>query len=118
MGLERFGAVSVAVDYGPPSVDKALGALPVLRDYLTRLGLAATIDRLCPMRASPGWVSHGQVIAALVANRLTSPTPLLHVETWARDWAVEEIFDIPPDALNDDRVAAQPGASCPATAQQ
>jgi hypothetical protein len=26
------------------------------------------------------YASHGQVIEALIANRLTSPTPLVHVE--------------------------------------
>jgi len=31
-GLGLFGAVSVARDYGPPSVEKPLGALPVVRD--------------------------------------------------------------------------------------
>ncbi|WP_232291925.1 DUF4277 domain-containing protein [Frankia sp. QA3] len=60
-----------------------------------------------------GRVSHGQVIAVLVANRLTSPTPLLHVESWARQWAVEEMFDIAPDALNDDRVGRALDALAP-----
>src|SRR5262245_12787598 len=103
LGLERCGAVS-AVGYGPSSVEKALGALPVIRDYLDRLGRAATIDRLCPMRDQVGRVSHGRVIAALVANRLTSPNRLLHVERWARDWAVAETCDIPPHARSADRV--------------
>jgi hypothetical protein len=101
------------MDYGPPSVEKPLGALPVVRDYLARLDLAATIDRLAPMRDQVNRISHGQVIAALVANRLTSPTPLLHVETWAREWAVEEMFDIPADALNDDRVGRALDALAP-----
>ncbi len=77
--------VSVIMDYGPPSVEKSLGALPVVRDYLARLDLAGTIDQLAPMRADVSRISHGQVIAALVANRLTSQTPLRHVETWARE---------------------------------
>ncbi|WP_248819438.1 IS1634 family transposase, partial [Frankia sp. AgB32] len=101
------------MDYGPPSVEKPLGALPVARDYLGRLDVAATIDRLAPIRDKVSRVSHGQVIAALVANRLTSPTPLLHVERWARDWAVEEMFDIPADALNDDRVGRALDALAP-----
>jgi Domain of unknown function (DUF4277) len=44
------------------------------------------------------------VIEALVANRLTSPRPLLRVADWAREWAVEEVFGIAPDTLNDDRI--------------
>jgi hypothetical protein len=105
--------VSVVAGYGPPSVEKPLGALPVVRDYLARLDLAGTIDRLAPMRDKVSRVTHGQVIAALVANRLTSPTPLLHVESWARQWAVEEMFDIAPDALNDDRVGRALDALAP-----
>ena len=106
-------AVSVARDYGPPSVEKPLGALPVVRDYLARLGVAGTIDRLAPIRDKVSRASHGEVIAALVANRLTSPTPLLHVETWAREWAVEEVFGIAPDVLNDDRVGRALDALAP-----
>jgi transposase len=90
------------MEYGPPSVEKALGALPVVRDFLARLDLAGTVDRLCPVR-DVARVTHGQVVEALVANRLTSPSPLVRVADWARDWAVEEMFGIPADALNDDR---------------
>jgi transposase len=91
------------LEYGPPSYEKSLGALPVVRDVLARLDLAGTVDRLCPVR-DLARVTHGQAVVALVANRLTSPSPLVHVEDWAREWAVEEMFGIPPDALNDDRV--------------
>ncbi|MGI8433241.1 MAG: IS1634 family transposase [Nocardioidaceae bacterium] len=54
------------------------------------------------------------MIEALVANRLTSPTPLVHVQDWARAWAVEEIFGTDPGALNDDRI----GRALDATAAQ
>jgi hypothetical protein len=50
------------------------------------------------------YVTHGQVIEALVANRLTSPTPIGHVEDWARARALEEVFSIAPEAFNDDRI--------------
>ncbi|KDA40397.1 IS1634 family transposase [Frankia sp. BMG5.23] len=116
-GLGLFVAVSVIAGYGPPSVEKSLGVLPVVRDYLARLDLAGTIDRLAPMRADVSRVSHGQVIAALVANRLTSPTPLSHVTSWAREWAVEEMFDIASDALNDDRVGRALDAFAPVCEQ-
>jgi transposase len=58
-------------------------------------------------------VTHGQVIEALVANRLTSPRPLLRVQDWARQWAVEEVFGIAPDALNDDRIGRALDAIAP-----
>lgn len=89
--------------YGPPSVEKTLGSLPVVAEFCRRLDVAGTIDRLCPVR-SVAKLTHGQVIETLVANRLTSPTPLLRVEDWAREWAVEEVFGAVPETLNDDRV--------------
>jgi transposase len=95
---------AAVLDYGPPSVEKQLGALPVARDLFARLDLVATIDRLCPIQEKKARISHGQAIAMLVANRLTSPTPLVRVEDWARKWAVQEIFGIEPDTLNDDRI--------------
>ncbi|MDY7091170.1 MAG: IS1634 family transposase [Actinomycetota bacterium] len=92
-----------AWDFGPPSVEKALGSLPVVARFARRLGIAATIDELCPVR-DVAIATHGEVIEALVANRLTSPTPLLRVEDWARSWAVPEVFGIEAATLNDDRV--------------
>jgi hypothetical protein len=48
----------------------------------------------------------------LVASRLTSPQPLLHVE----EWAVAEVFGVEPDALNDDRVSRALDAVAPTLA--
>jgi transposase len=70
------------------------------------------VDRACPIR-EVATLTHGQVIEALVANRLTSPTPLRRVEDWAAAWAVEEVFGIPPEALNDDRVGRALDAIAP-----
>jgi transposase len=82
-----------------------LGALPVVAGFSGRLKLREIIDAACPMRAvSTVEVTHGQVIEALVANRLTSPAPLLRVQEWAAVWAVSEVFGISAPALNDDRV--------------
>jgi len=69
--------------YGPASVEKLLGALPVVADFSQRLDLAGIMDRACPIR-EVATLTHGQVIEVLVANRLTSPTPLWRVEEWAR----------------------------------
>lgn len=84
-------------------MDKALGTLPVVAAFCRRLGIAATIDQLCPVR-DVAIATHGEVIEVLVANRLTSPSPLLRVEDWARDWAVAEVFGVTAEALNDDRL--------------
>ena len=91
------------IRYGPPSVEKALGALPVIAEFCRRLDIAGIVDRACPVR-DIAYATHGQVIETLVANRLTSPTPLVHVEDWARAWAVEEVFALSPEVLNDDRI--------------
>ena len=60
--------------YGPPSLDKALGSLPVVASFLDQLNVAAIIDELCPVR-DVALATHGQIIEAMIANRLTSPTP-------------------------------------------
>ena len=98
--------------YGRPSVEKLLGALPVVADYCRRLDLAGIIDRACPVR-DLGYLTHGQVIQALVANRLTSPAPLVRVTDWARAHAVEEVFGIDPALLNDDRIGRALDAIAP-----
>ncbi len=99
-------------DFGPPSVEKALGSLPVVADFCRRLGIATTVDELCPVR-DVAIATHGEVIEALVANRLTSPTPLLRVEDWARSWAVPEVFGIAAEVLNDDRLGRALDAIAP-----
>jgi len=105
LGPVRYG-------YGPPSVEKLLGALPVVAEFCRRLDLEGIVDRVCPIR-EVARVTHGQVIEALVANRLTSPRPLLRVTDWAGEWAVEEVFGIAPDALNDDRIGRALDAVAP-----
>jgi hypothetical protein len=93
-------------------VDKTLGALPVVAEFARRLDVAGIVDRACPVR-DLALLTHGQVIEVLVANRLTSPAPLVHVEDWARQWAVPEIFGIDPSALNDDRIGRALDAIAP-----
>jgi hypothetical protein len=85
-------------------VEKQLGSLPVIADFSARLDIAGTVDRVCPMRDLFGSISHGQVVEALIANRLTSPKAMVAVADWARSWAMDEVYGIDPDALNDDRL--------------
>jgi hypothetical protein len=93
-------------------VEKLLGALPVVASFCGRLDLRGIVDRACPVR-EVATLTHGQVIEVLVANRLTSPTPLWRVEEWARAWAVTEVFGIPTQALNDDRIGRALDAIAP-----
>jgi transposase len=93
-------------------VTKRLGALPVVAEFLHRLRVAETVDGLCPVR-DLALATHGEVIEALVANRLTSPRPLVRVEDWARTWAVKEVMELDPELLNDDRLGRALDAIAP-----
>jgi hypothetical protein len=99
---------------GAPVVDrdKTLGALPVVARFCERLDIRGVIDRACPIR-DVAIVTHGRVIETLIANRLTSPQPLLHVTDWAERWAVEEVFGVEASWLNDDRVGRALDAIAP-----
>jgi hypothetical protein len=46
----------------------------------------------------------GEVIHALVANRLCSPQPLMHVAAWAHASGAELLLGTPAASLNDDRL--------------
>jgi transposase len=98
--------------YVAASIEKQLGALPVIADYCRRLDLAGIVDRACPIRDLAD-LTHGQVIETLVANRLTSPAPLVRVTDWAGEHAVEEVFGINPALLNDDRIGRALDAIAP-----
>ncbi len=93
-------------------LEKRLGALPVVAQFGRRLRIAEVVDELCPVRpVAP--VSHGEVIEALVANRLTAPAPLVQVEAWAAAMAVDEVYGIEPHLLNDDRLGRALDAIAP-----
>lgn len=112
-GRPRQAARRARAEVAAGSVlDKRLGALPVVAGFVRRLDLAGIIDRACPVR-QVARATHGQVIEVLVANRLTSPAPLLHVSRWAEQWAVEEVFGLPADVLGDDRLARALDAIAP-----
>src|SRR5947209_10005759 len=49
-------------------------------------------------------LTHGEVIAALVANRLTAPRPLYDVVGWAESYATNDWLGVPAGLLNDDRL--------------
>jgi transposase len=80
-----------------------LGALPVIQHYLERLHLKDCVDALVPVR-DVAHLTHGEVVEALVANRLTAPRPLYDIVAWAQAWSVADVFGIAPADLNDDRL--------------
>jgi hypothetical protein len=93
-------------------LEKRLGALPVVAEFGRRLRIAEIADELCPVRPV-AWISHGEVIEALVANRLTAPAPMVRVQEWATAMAVDEAYGITPELLNDDRIARALDAIAP-----
>lgn len=101
--MAACAAVRQRAQFGLPSVQKHLGSLPVVAGFSSRLRIRDVIDGLCPVDDRSD-LTHGQVIEVLIANRLTSPSPLVHIPVWAGGYAVEEVFGIRPEQLNDDRV--------------
>jgi transposase len=97
-------------------VSKRLGALPVAAAFLRRLDVAGIVDGLCPVRDVAD-LTHGQVIEALVANRLSAPAPLVRIADWARVWAVEEVLGVDARLLNDDRCGRALDALAPVAEQ-
>ena len=96
----------------PARQDKMLGSLPVIASFCRRLGIAEIIDEHAPIREL-ATVTAGQAVEAMICNRLTSPAPLVHVQDWARGWAVEEVLGIGPLALNDDKLGRTLDAIAP-----
>jgi transposase len=102
--------------YGPASAEQELGALPVAAGFCRRLDIAGIVDRAAPVRCVAR-ASHGQVVEALIANRLTSPAPMVHVGQWARQFAVSSVLGLDPGVLNDDRIARALDALAPVAEQ-
>jgi transposase len=91
------------VEYERELVIRTAGALPVVAKLADRLGLVEVVDRFCPIRSVADY-THGQVVLALAANRLTHPRPLSSFEEWGEDFAVSETLGIASCKLNDDRL--------------
>lgn len=100
---EALAAAFARLD--PPLVGtrRELGPLPLVRWASERLGLARAVDELLPARRRAE-LSVGEVVTALVASRLCSPSPLYDVQGWASQAALAELFAVPGQLLNDDRL--------------
>lgn len=84
---------------------KTVGALPVIKQICEKLRLAQILDEIIPLAPQAAY-ARGEVLVALIMNKLTSPQPLYLLETWAADSGAEALLGIPAEALTDDRVAA------------
>ena len=101
--LDRWAGALARLDPPPVGAHRDVGALLLVAHYLGRLRLARLVDAAAPMRGR-SLLTHGEVVAALVANRLTSPAPLYDVAGWAGSAAVTELLGVPAGLLNDDRL--------------
>ena len=99
--LDNLAAAFTRLDPAPGRY--LVGALPLVAPVLDRLGLAGIVDRACPMRGRSS-LTHGEVVAALVANRLTAPRPLYDVAGWANAYGTNDWLGTPGALLNDDRL--------------
>jgi hypothetical protein len=80
------------------------GPEALIRPIIDALGISKIVDRLCPMER-PNGITHGQVIEALVYNRLLDPSPLYHVSGWFENAGMETLLVFSAGKLNDDRLA-------------
>ncbi len=114
--LEQLAASFARLDPPPVGTRRHVGPLLLVAHYLRRLGLVDLIDDAVPMRGR-AMLTHGEVIAALVANRLCAPAPLYDVAGWASSAAMAELFSVPAGLLNDDRLGRALEALAPAAEQ-
>lgn len=100
---EQLAAAFARLDPPMTGTRREVGPLLLVRQICERLGLRGEVERLLPARGR-GELSVGEVIEALVCSRLCSPSPLYDVSGWASGTALQELFGVPPQLLNDDRL--------------
>jgi hypothetical protein len=101
--LDALAASLARLDPPLAGIRRELGPLLLLAHFERELGVASTVDRLLP-RSPRSELSAGELVVALVANRLCSPSPLYDVAGWASGAAVHELLGVPAALLNDDRL--------------
>jgi transposase len=101
--LDQLAAAFTRLDPPTAGTRREVGPLLLVAHYLNRLGLVELVDRHLPQRGR-AQLSCGEVVAALVANRLAAPAPLYDVAGWASSAAMAEVLEIPGMLLNDDRL--------------
>lgn len=101
--LNQLAASFARLDPPLVGIRRDVGPLLLVAHFARELGLVEEIDRLLPSRRRSE-LSVGELVVALVANRLCAPAPLYDVAGWASGAAVQELFGIPPALLDDDRL--------------
>jgi transposase len=101
--LEQLMGSFARLDPPLVGVRREVGALLLAGHFLSELDVVGVIDRALPQRGRQQ-LSVGEVVAALIASRLCSPSPLYDVAGWASGAAVRELLGIAPQLLGDDRL--------------
>jgi hypothetical protein len=101
--LDQLAASFARLDPPPWGTRREVGSLLLVRHYLDRLGLVKIVDDAIPQRGR-AQLTHGEVVAALVANRLCAPAPLYDVAGWASSAVMHELLNVPAALLGDDRL--------------
>jgi len=110
--LEQLQGSFARLDPPLAGIRREVGPLLLVRHFAEALGIAAEVDRLLPQRGRHR-LSAGEVVVALIASRLASPSPLYDVAGWASGAALQELFGIPHQLLNDDRLGRCLESLCP-----
>jgi hypothetical protein len=101
--LEALAGSFARLDPPMAGTRRSVGPLLLVEHFLRELAVKDTIDGALP-RSARSVLSVGEVVCALIASRLCSPSPLYDVAGWASGAAVHELLGIPPALLNDDRL--------------
>ena len=101
--LEALAGSFARLDPPLAGTRRSVGPLLLVEHFLRELAVKDTVDGALP-RSARSILSVGEVVCALVASRLCSPSPLYDVAGWASGAAVHELLGIPPALLNDDRL--------------
>ena len=101
--LDALAASFARLDPPLAGTRRDVGPLLLCAHLARELEIAATVDRLLP-RSPRSQLSAGELVVALLANRLCSPSPLYDVAGWSSGAAISELFAIPPQLLDDDRL--------------
>jgi transposase len=110
--LEQLAGSFARLDPPLVGIRRDVGPLLLVEHFTRALGIGAEVDRLLPERGRHK-LSAGEVVVALIASRLASPSPLYDVAGWASGAALQELFGIPHQLLNDDRLGRCLEVLCP-----
>jgi Domain of unknown function (DUF4277)/Transposase DDE domain len=101
--LEALAGSFARLDPPMAGTRRSVGPLLLVEHFLRELAVRDTVDGALA-RSARSVLSVGEVVCALIASRLCSPSPLYDIAGWASGAAVHELLGIPPALLNDDRL--------------